>query len=225
MNIRSTLLSIGLLVGGGAAQAAYVESSTAFSFQSSPIPAGFSVPLFNGSLGTLNSIYLALTTNIVGEIDVYNPGAAVKSFTNAFARIPVTVTMKTPDATSVTAWATSTLASGNAAPGFNAYPAIASSGSNSVHVLSADFANYVGPGTGSAFFTAAAGDGTFGGTTGSNLFFGGSAAASGIFTVRYDYDPVSAVPVPAAAWLLGSGLVSLGATLRRRRAASDRPKV
>ncbi len=45
-------------------------------------------------------------------------------------------------------------------------------------------------------------------------------AANGVLT--YDLQPaaVSAVPVPAAAWLLGSGLLSLGGMVRRRRAAA-----
>ena len=41
-------------------------------------------------------------------------------------------------------------------------------------------------------------------------------AANGDFT--YALAPVSAVPVPAAAWLFGSGLLSLGAFVRRRTA-------
>jgi hypothetical protein len=41
-------------------------------------------------------------------------------------------------------------------------------------------------------------------------------AANGDFT--YALAPVSAVPVPAAAWLFGSGLLSFGAFVRRRTA-------
>ncbi len=45
-------------------------------------------------------------------------------------------------------------------------------------------------------------------------------ASSGVLT--YDLQPaaVSAVPVPAAAWLMGSGLVALGGMVRRRKAAA-----
>lgn len=45
-------------------------------------------------------------------------------------------------------------------------------------------------------------------------------ASSGVLT--YDLQPaaVSAVPLPAAAWLMGSGLVGLGGMVRRRKAAA-----
>jgi hypothetical protein len=43
-------------------------------------------------------------------------------------------------------------------------------------------------------------------------------AANGDFTYALAGAPVSAVPVPAAAWLFGSGLLSLGAFVRRRTA-------
>ena len=46
-------------------------------------------------------------------------------------------------------------------------------------------------------------------------------ASSGVLT--YDLQPaggVSPVPVPAAAWLMGSGLVALGGMVRRRKAAA-----
>lgn len=46
-------------------------------------------------------------------------------------------------------------------------------------------------------------------------------SSSGVLT--YDLQPaaVSAVPLPAAAWLMGSGLVGLGGMVRRRKAAAS----
>jgi len=38
-------------------------------------------------------------------------------------------------------------------------------------------------------------------------------------TLTYDLAPVSAVPVPASAWLMGSGLIALAGVVRRRKAA------
>lgn len=44
-------------------------------------------------------------------------------------------------------------------------------------------------------------------------------ASNGDFTYNLAAAEVSAVPVPAAAWLLGSGLVGIGGMIRRRKAA------
>jgi hypothetical protein len=44
-------------------------------------------------------------------------------------------------------------------------------------------------------------------------------AANGNFS--YELAPVSAVPLPAAAWLMGAGLVALGGAARRRKAAAQ----
>lgn len=46
-----------------------------------------------------------------------------------------------------------------------------------------------------------------------------SLASNGDFS--YSLAPVSAVPLPAAAWLMGAGLVGLGGVIRRRKAAAQ----
>ena len=215
MNLRSIVLTGSLVLCVGAANAAFIEYNTVLAPSSTP----FSVPLFNSSLGTLNNVSLSLVSRIVGRIDVFNNLGTPQAFTNAFVSIPVTVTANTPDATSVTAVAIAALASGTAAPGFpiSSFTGIVGTASNSVNVLPLNFAPYIGLGGSSASFTANRTDGTFGGTSVPGLFFGGSAVADGLFTVRYSYDAVSAVPVPASALLLGSGLLSLGAAWRRKR--------
>lgn len=216
MKIPSTLLAAGLLLGGSAAHAALVPYSTTFAPQPTPFSTSFLVPQFDSSLGSLNSITLTLATHIVGEINVYNLGTTAKPFSNAFAQIPVTVT--TPDATSITITTTATRATGSAAAGLSTFSGIDSRASTTVNVLPAYFAGYIGNGGSTLLFSLASGDGTYGGTSAPGLLFGGAALVDGVFTVGYDYDPVSAVPVPAAAWLLGSGLLSLGAAWRRRPA-------
>ena len=220
MNIQSIVFAGSLALCAGGASAAFVEHSTVLASNPTPFSTTFSVPLFNSSLGTLNGVTLSLASNIVGRIDVFNNLSTSQGFTNAFAAIPVTVTSSTPDATSVTAVATALLASGTATPGFpiSSFPGISVSASNSVNVLPVNFASYIGVGGGSALFTASSTGGTYGGTSVPGLFFGGSAVADGSFTVRYDYNAVSAVPVPASALLFGSGLVALGAVWRRKRA-------
>lgn len=219
MNLRLIVLTGSLVLCVGAANAAFIEYNTVLAPSSTPFSTTFSVPLFNSSLGTLNNVSLSLVSHIIGRIDVFNNLGTPQTFTNAFVSIPVTVTANTPDATSVTAVAIAALASGTAAPGFpiSSFTGIVGTASNSVNVLPLNFAPYIGMGGTSASFTANRTDGTFGGTSVPGLFFGGSAVADGLFTVRYSYDAVSAVPVPASALLLGSGLLSLGAAWRRKR--------
>jgi len=72
------------------------------------------------------------------------------------------------------------------------------------------FARSVGTGSDPAAATAT----RFG--NGPSSFATVTLAANGDFT--YALAPVSAVPVPAAAWLFGSGLLSFGAFVRRRTA-------
>jgi hypothetical protein len=80
---------------------------------------------------------------------------------------------------------------------------------------------YTGSGTAQAFFSVGNTNGTYGGTGVPGLFFGGLAFADGRFTVKYDYSPVSAVPLPAAGWLLLSGMLTMALLKRRRRQRPD----
>lgn len=58
----------------------------------------------------------------------------------------------------------------------------------------------------------------FGNTTGYAVV---TLEADGDLTYVLAGEPVSSVPVPAAAWLLGSGLLGLGGMVRRRKAAAQ----
>lgn len=64
-------------------------------------------------------------------------------------------------------------------------------------------------------------------TTANTTQFGNSTgfaqvllASNGDFSYTLAGAPVSAVPVPAAAWLMGSGLMAIGGAVRRRKAAA-----
>ena len=74
---------------------------------------------------------------------------------------------------------------------------------------------YVVRSTQTASTTGAATNTQFGNATG---FAKVSLAVNGDFAYTLAGAPVSAVPVPAAAWLFGSGLLSFGAFVRRRTA-------
>ena len=74
------------------------------------------------------------------------------------------------------------------------------------------FARSTGTGSTTSFATKT----QFGNATGYATV---SLAANGDFT--YNVPAASAVPVPAAAWLLGSGLLAMGGAIRRRKAAAQ----
>lgn len=219
MNIKSVVLTGSLMLCASAANAAVVEYSSVLASNPTPFSTTFSLKLFDSSLGTLNGVSFSLLSHVTGSVDVINILSTPQAFTDAFARIPVKVTSSTLDATSVTATYITMLASGTALSGVlvNSFPGVTGTASNSVSVLSADIAKYVRLGGGDAMFTAATTGANFGGTSVPGVFFGGSAVADAKFTIQYDYSPVSAVPVPAAALLFGSGLMSLGAAWRRKR--------
>lgn len=219
MNIKSVVLTGSLMLCASAANAAVVEYSSVLASNPTPFSTTFSLKLFDSSLGTLNGVSFSLLSHVTGSVDVINILSTPQAFTDAFARIPVKVTSGTLDATSVTATYITMLARGTALSGVlvNSFPGVTGTASNSVSVLSADIAKYVRLGGGDAMFTAATTGANFGGTSVPGVFFGGSAVADAKFTIQYDYSPVSAVPVPAAALLFGSGLMSLGAAWRRKR--------
>ncbi len=222
MNRKHIALVASMILGSPAAEAAFVQYNATIASQALPFATAFTVQKFDSSLGTLTGILLSLSTNITAQIDVWSNLTSSAAFSNASASLPVTVTALSPDATTVVSAATATLASGTALPSMpgsfiNSFAGLTGSASNSTSVAPLNWAYYVGLGGGTASFNATAGNGTYSGTGPFGLFFSGSGVADGTFTVRYDYDALAAVPLPAAAWLLGAGLLSFGATMRRRR--------
>ena len=225
MKIKTAVVAAIVALGSMTASASFVEYSSTISPQPVPFTGGFTVRKFDTALGTLTGVSLSLTSNITAQIDIWSALTAPANFTNASASLPITVVSLAPDSTSLTATATATVATGTALPsmpdGFiNSYPGIVGSHTASTTVLPLNWSYYMGLGSGPVSFSTSAGVGTFSGTGPSGLFYSGSGAADGVFKIRYDYnEAVSAVPMRAAAWLLGSGLLSFGgAALERRQA-------
>jgi hypothetical protein len=213
------LFATGLSLAG-AANAAMVEYSTSFTSQPSAYSSPISLQLFNPSLGTLNRVVLSLSSNLTGGVQVYSTLAGSTAFANASSEVPVTVSVSAPG--NVSAWVSGparfSMAAGTAASGINQFKGSSSTAvSTTVNVEAYEFQDYTGTGTAQAMFSVGNGNGTYRGTGVPGLFFGGLAYADGLFSVKYTYSDVSAVPLPAAGWLLLSGLVSMALLKRRRR--------
>jgi hypothetical protein len=204
----------------GVAHAALVEFSRSFDSQPSPYSSAFSFEQFDPSLGTLNSVVLSLTSNLTAGIQVFSLREGSTAFTNAFSAVPVTVAVQAPGGVTASAngVANYALASGVALTGLNQFNGSSSTAvSTTFNVDSSLFSDYTGTGTAQALFSVANANGTYGGAGASGLFFFGLAFADGLFSVKYDYSPVAAVPLPAAGWLLMSGLASMAWIQRRRK--------
>jgi hypothetical protein len=208
----------------GVAHAALVEYTRNFDSQPSAYNTPFSFEQFNPSLGALNSVVLSLTSDLTGGIQVYSLHSGSTPFTNASSEVPVTVSFEAPGGVnrSASGLAKFTLASGSAAGGANPFKGNSSAAvSTSVNVDASQFSAYTGTGLAQALFSVGNASGSYGGTGVPGLFFGGLAFADGMFSVKYDYSPVSAVPLPAAGWLLLSGMLTMALLKRRQRQRPD----
>ena len=213
----AVLAGIGLAIGRGADAQVIVQPFTIPS-QSVPFTNNFTFNLFDTSLGTLNSVSIALATSITAEVDVVNFTPNPQPFTNATASIPVTLTA--PDAITETATGVAGPINGTATVlnGITPFSGLQTTASQSTNVPLADFGFYegIGPMTGTLIASATAGN--YSGSANPGVFFGGSAVASGTITITYLYQPAGTIPEPGATTFLAAGVLgSLGMVFRRRK--------
>jgi hypothetical protein len=212
----ATLVGIGLAIGQGAGAQVIVQTFTV-PLQPVPINTNFTLNLFDTTLGTLDSVTVALSTSITATVDVFNSGGT-QSFTNATATVPITLTA--PDAITATATAVAGPISGTVTGPFTTFPGITANANNTQNVPNVDFSFYEGVGPLTAPVNVSSTFGTFSGTGPPNgtMGFGGQASASASITVTYLYQPAGTIPEPGATTFLAAGVLgSLGMVIRRRR--------
>jgi hypothetical protein len=237
MKLKSLALAVALSLSGvshAAMTSSSVDESVAgvysttyfFSDQATDASASeFALHLFDASKGTLKSVDLTLEGTVAAGLRVTNRNADAKSFSNLQASAPISlklnwggVTLAGTAATS-TKVATYTLAGNSSADLKGASVAISTS---TQFAQPLDLSSFQGVGDqySTALFMVTAGRTSVTGNMILNTSYGFLGSGNGSLKVSYAYEPVSAVPVPASAWLLGSGVLSMGFFMRRRRGAA-----
>ena len=205
--------------GISAAQAAVITQTYNFTPAPEPVPYdwNFTFNSFDTSLGTLTGVQVNQILNVTAEVDVFNSTSSAKSFTNATASVPVTLTGPNPTFTLTTTGITTPI-SGIANPGFNTFPG--QTGSTSGSISDPNLSIYALGAPVPQSWTASGGNGTFSGTSSNGVFFSGNASAGGSVTLIYTYTPTttSSSTVPEPTTIFGSIVaLGLGVAMRKMR--------
>jgi len=198
------------------------------------------IEAFDSHLGTLTSVTLGLDANVTLQSSILNFGsgttfdsASTTAMVSVYTPLPGPITLGDPIGTPlIDTIFTTSATNGTVSPGVSitALPAVTSSQSASVSVLSSDFGNFESLGASSLSFNGAvsdvaltlAGASTASGSGPSEAFGGSAVLNSGTFTITYGY---TAVPEPAAWALMILGFGGAGAMLRSRQRAGAQEAV
>jgi hypothetical protein len=212
----AAIAGIGLAIGRGADAQVIVQTFTVPANSSLPINDNFTFNLFNSQLGSLGFIELQLSASITAEVDVINISNSPQTYSNATASVPITLTA--PAGFTETATSVAGPESGTAAPGETELTGLPASASSNNNIPQIDWGSYVGVGTLTGNINASSTSGTYQGTGGNSVFFGGNATAGATITLTYFYIPTGFVPEPGTTTFLAAGVLgSLGMVLRRRK--------
>jgi hypothetical protein len=214
----SACAAIAAFIVAPTAALANVETfSEAIPTSTVPFTFDFTLPAFDTSLGTLTGVTLTIDNTTVADIEVINLNGTPQPFTGAFATIPLTLTG--PDGLNVTSTVTAGPISGVATqsfPSINQFPGNSGSSSASVALPNSEFAFFENPPAGTDLsFSAASLSGTFGGSGGQGVLFGGTADVGGTAQVTYTF--AALVPEPATWAMMLIGFGGMGGVLRSAR--------
>ena len=229
LTIIAALLGVGL-ASAGVANAATITYSSSLNGQSSDsFPGtkvlspngGISLQQFDLSLGTLNSVTLDLSS-------LFNYQTRFENRSNGSSTLVKNINQRLTiggnllDTGNQLYSLTQTVGSSDGITdyaGTSGFNVTASNGLTTVQLVftGLDMAQFIGP---ASLFLAVASYADFAATfNGGNASFLNSQDFLATALVSYDYSPVtSPVPLPAAVWLLLSGLGMIGAAVKRRTA-------
>ncbi len=196
--------------------------SASYGTPASPLPLGSSATLsvgaFDTSLGTLDSVTITMTSFDTVTSDVFNYAMGNLSYSDATATVPVTVTATVPvNVTPLIGLTTSATGAAGPASGTVSAGACLTVASTSflpqastiASIAPGDFSLYEGAGDISINLTVANLAGTYSGTSGSGLFFGGNGFSYGSIEVDYGYTAPPAPPSVPEPGAIGAGLAAL----------------
>lgn len=220
-SLLSTTALAGLMAVSGAANALSVSYTDVIASQGTNYSGTLTFAQFDSSLGTLNSVDFSLAASVTGSAAYESTDGSATTISLDLAAL---LTLKRPDlSTLVTAFPVANIT--EAATAYDGVTDYAGTSGSSFTGLSgsltevsssfsaADFALFTGLGTIDLDMSA---QGFSTGSGSGNLTTQFSTFADASVTVTYNYS-VAAVPVPAAVWLFGSGLIGLVGVARRKQ--------
>ena len=209
-----------LLLFTGSAKADPTETLSSSGYFGSPYESNqFSLPTFDTTLGTLESVTVTFQLNLCPDITVTNGTSAPIQFTNASLNVPVTITGL--GSTDFNTLMTANQASGTANPGVGDFYPVRTKNFSTDDIVDTDFAFWENTSAANVTLTLDKGAPVAQGTSpGSSLAFTGSSTQWANVSVDYTYiSSTIATPEPSGRYL--AGLVAAAMTLlflRRKNA-------
>jgi FlaG/FlaF family flagellin (archaellin) len=205
MNERRLIVRMGIVVALAAlANSAFaslqVEEETAtYGSSQSPLAIGSSlslnIPQFNAENGTLTGVSIQLSSYDTISSLVFNATPNIEGYTGATATMPVTVTA--PDGLSTMATGIAGPFEGNANPYVLTVAGTKSAGAITAEdsINSGNFSLFETGGNDAGTFTVTVGPlGSYFGSAGSFVFFGGNGSSYGTVEFDYTYEPTDDPP-------------------------------
>jgi hypothetical protein len=236
MNKRRLIAFLGAAVGviaiAGPASASIQVESVQYGSASSPLPMNspetLSLPQFNTSLGTLTGVSIELSAYDTISSVVYNATGQSAAYSGATAvmTVKVTASLGSSDSDVLTTSGTGIAGPFTSLSPIPPGPSVAGWASIPTQTDTINPGNLgIFEGTGMLPITISADSvGSYSGTGGSSLFFGGIGYSYGTVEVDYSYDSQMVIPIPEpntlCAGLAVASICGIGFARRFRRTSS-----